>query len=350
MLTRFLPKWRPSRNQLIFFGTSSAVYGYYAYDRKEFDRIQKSQIARVTHIADQPMALDEVARKLRVLISAVSINDGVKIKQSFDAYVKPVWDAAALDYEVIEEWEWFDTAKSHVARKVTHEQWDKMSNDDIEKLRVKWDLEGGDGWVGLGRPAFKAVVSGMADLVLAEAQQQLAQQDAKPSTQELGESSSGGGWFSWLWGNGSHESNDKSPEEQEVRVLKHHHTEEDDAFELVKMPKPLPPVGYVPIRINRWLKRVFYFFHQRWLVKQTGEAAVVVALGHHIPMDQLFPGDLLFEIEPSERRKDDDKVETLENKTSGEGQTSDTTAKQSRIEQVVVPEPVVAHLQIYHKA
>ena len=72
------------------------------YDRRQKKKNQKKWCDLVAHIAQKPLPVNQMARKITVFISAPP-GDGIRpSREFFKEYVKPVLVAAAMDYDVIE--------------------------------------------------------------------------------------------------------------------------------------------------------------------------------------------------------------------------------------------------------
>ncbi|KAJ5679456.1 Mitochondrial import inner membrane translocase subunit Tim54 [Penicillium macrosclerotiorum] len=92
----------PSRNWMIFFTITGSFAGALIYDRREKRRAQKKWCELVAHLADEPLAVEQMRRKLTVYLAAPP-GDGLRVaRDHFKEYVKPILTAAALDYTVIE--------------------------------------------------------------------------------------------------------------------------------------------------------------------------------------------------------------------------------------------------------
>ncbi|KAJ5596708.1 hypothetical protein N7450_003166 [Penicillium hetheringtonii] len=100
-----LPNFRlklPSRNWMIFLTITGSFTGALIYDRREKRRAQQKWSELVAHLAKEPLAVDQMRRKLTVYLAAPP-GDGLRIaRDHFKEYVKPILTAAALDYNVIE--------------------------------------------------------------------------------------------------------------------------------------------------------------------------------------------------------------------------------------------------------
>ena len=100
-----LPNFRfklPSRNWMIFLSVTGSITAGITYDRRQKRLVQKKWQDLVADIAQQPLPVSQMRRKLTVFISSPP-GDGIRpSREYFKEYVKPVLVAAALDYDVIE--------------------------------------------------------------------------------------------------------------------------------------------------------------------------------------------------------------------------------------------------------
>ncbi|KIW12950.1 hypothetical protein PV08_08137 [Exophiala spinifera] len=100
-----IPNFRfklPSRNWMIFLTITGGWTAAVLYDKREKKKAQKKWCDLVAHIAQQPLPVNQMPRKLTVFLSAPP-GDGISpSRQYFKEYVKPVLVAAAMDYDVIE--------------------------------------------------------------------------------------------------------------------------------------------------------------------------------------------------------------------------------------------------------
>lgn len=87
---------------MIFFTITGSFAGAIIYDRREKRRSQQKWCELVAHIANEPLPVDQMRRKLTVYLAAPP-GDGLRVaRDHFKEYVKPILTAAALDYTVIE--------------------------------------------------------------------------------------------------------------------------------------------------------------------------------------------------------------------------------------------------------
>ncbi|KAI1794642.1 mitochondrial import inner membrane translocase subunit Tim54 [Ganoderma leucocontextum] len=92
----------PSRNWLIFLSITSAVAGYYVYDRRQCKKIRQEYVDSVKDLATVPMGSMELPRKVTVY-GAKWLGDEEydRSLRYFRKYVKPIIVAAAIDYDMV---------------------------------------------------------------------------------------------------------------------------------------------------------------------------------------------------------------------------------------------------------
>lgn len=87
---------------MIFLTITGSFTGALIYDRREKKRAQQKWCNLVAHLAKEPLPVDELRRKVTILLAAPP-GDNLRIaREHFQEYVKPILVAAALDYDVIE--------------------------------------------------------------------------------------------------------------------------------------------------------------------------------------------------------------------------------------------------------
>ncbi|KAJ6029352.1 hypothetical protein N7499_000499 [Penicillium canescens] len=100
-----MPNFRfklPSRNWMIFLTITGSFTGALIYDRRQKRRAQQKWSELVAHLANDPLPIDQMRRKMTVYLAAPP-GDGLRVaRDHFKEYVKPILVAAALDYTVIE--------------------------------------------------------------------------------------------------------------------------------------------------------------------------------------------------------------------------------------------------------
>jgi mitochondrial import inner membrane translocase subunit TIM54 len=100
-----MPNFRfklPSRNWLIFLSVTGSFAAAITFDRRQKRAAQKKWCDLVSHIAQHPLPVNQMPRKLTIFLSAPP-GDGIRpSREYFKEYIKPVLVAAAMDYDVIE--------------------------------------------------------------------------------------------------------------------------------------------------------------------------------------------------------------------------------------------------------
>ena len=81
--------WLPSNPVLIFLGSTALITGLYAKDRYLAKKTQEKLIARVKHLAEEPLGPLELPRKVKVFIEAPDNDHIRKTKEAWTDYVKP---------------------------------------------------------------------------------------------------------------------------------------------------------------------------------------------------------------------------------------------------------------------
>ncbi|KAI0672920.1 inner membrane protein import complex subunit Tim54-domain-containing protein [Trametes maxima] len=112
----------PSRNWLIFLSVTSAVAGYYIYDRQQSKKIRQEYVDKVKDLSVQPMGSMELPRLVTVYGAKwPGDQDYDRSMRYFRKYVKPILVAAAVDYDMVKGRRHGDIAR-HVADKIRQER------------------------------------------------------------------------------------------------------------------------------------------------------------------------------------------------------------------------------------
>jgi len=141
----------------------TAIGSTVAYDRYHTKLVKQKWINIVSHLADQPLEPMELPRKVTVYLSAPP-GDGIHAaREHFRDYVKPVLNAAAVDFDVIEGRK-MGELRFKVAEAIRSE---RRGDEDgpIEEVRKKVGIgrkeEGGV--VVVGRHAWKEYLRGIQE-------------------------------------------------------------------------------------------------------------------------------------------------------------------------------------------
>jgi len=92
----------PSKPWLIFMGCTGLVASAIYYDKQEKKKIQRRLMDQVSFYSTRPIETDTRPRKVMVCMAAPMGTSLRKLKVHFEEYVEPIFDAAALDYEIID--------------------------------------------------------------------------------------------------------------------------------------------------------------------------------------------------------------------------------------------------------
>ncbi|KAH8099580.1 inner membrane protein import complex subunit Tim54-domain-containing protein [Cristinia sonorae] len=160
----------PSRNWLIFLGVTSTILGCYYYDRQESKRIRQEYVDKVKHLAEVPIHSLANPRKVTVYGSKWPDDDEYdRSLKYFRKYVKPIFVAAAVDYDMITGRRHGDLAE-RIAEDIKARRRMEAGLDppppnpmnlptlSIQDIRRR-ELEGGV--VIVGRPTFKEYMAGL---------------------------------------------------------------------------------------------------------------------------------------------------------------------------------------------
>ncbi|KAA8909195.1 mitochondrial import inner membrane translocase subunit Tim54 [Sphaerosporella brunnea] len=159
-----LPRLRaklPSRNWCIFLAVSAVIGGTVQYDRYHTRRVKQKWISAVSHLAEQPLAPMALPRKVTIYLAAPP-GDGIQAaRDHFKEYVKPVLNAAAVDFEVVEGRQ-MGELRFRVAEAVRNRRRGGEPNaveEMRERLGVRSQEEGGV--MVVGRHAWKEYLRGL---------------------------------------------------------------------------------------------------------------------------------------------------------------------------------------------
>ncbi|KAI8844740.1 inner membrane protein import complex subunit Tim54-domain-containing protein [Chytridium lagenaria] len=294
----------PSRGWLIFIGTTSTFTSLVAYDKYMLNRVRKDLETRAGEIGAEPLQFHEMPRKVSVYISS-----GDWPRYWFTEYVKPVFDAAALDYDLIEPkkagqvramlrdriWDGRDELsrrrkededKRRSSRRSTWSfMGQTMSDEDLGlmgnvlrdlSLRPKYDIK--EGIIAIGPEAWRETLQGLNDGCVAPRaypytdRELFAMLPPEPTVPDFGEKPA--------------RAQKKEIEAAEEARKKWVLERENSAFPAWFQP---PPVGYIAgrnlIGWGHFPHRIYCWFTSRKLMKEVGEDALVIAKGFTRPFD-----------------------------------------------------------------
>ncbi|KAK9728506.1 mitochondrial import inner membrane translocase subunit tim54 [Basidiobolus ranarum] len=271
----------PSRGKLIFFGVTGSILGLIQRDKYLTKQTRERYVKQVEHIAKEPLATSELPRKLIVYL-APPAGDGIhKSRQFFKEYVKPIMDAAALDYEVKE-----GKALGDI---------EKMVSDEVQRLRREKinptppidpavdpvgsilnrdkDRPFADGVVVVGRIAYAEVLNGLSkgsyDPLVEP--KDVESEDTKIKTDQVSEDQ----LKMQVQDNEQEESSDAAIDLSEYQPAPE--SSNGDT------PPELPSIGFVPscniIGWRNFPRKVYSWFTDYQWVDFAGQQSVDIALG-----------------------------------------------------------------------
>lgn len=126
-------KW-PSKKVVAFVGTISTVLGARFAD-SYWSKLERKKLAGIaSKRANEPLPAGKRLEKYIVYLEKPDNNGIFGVRRHFEKYIKPVWDAAAIDLEVIEALEPGDIHKK--AQELLN------SADKVDKVVVVGQEEG----------------------------------------------------------------------------------------------------------------------------------------------------------------------------------------------------------------
>ena len=165
-----LPKihtWKlPSRNWCIFWSVLGSFGGTVAYDRYQKKQIITRYRDMVSHLADEPLQPLQMPRKMRIFLGAPPGDTIHVARVHFQEYVKPILNAAAIDFELLEGKMQGDIRHT-VAQAIRDKRRGIDGMTELTRLamdKLDYDQTGGD--IVIGRHTFKEYVRGIHEGVL----------------------------------------------------------------------------------------------------------------------------------------------------------------------------------------
>ncbi|KTW27024.1 hypothetical protein T552_02517 [Pneumocystis carinii B80] len=93
---------RPSKPWIVFFLSFFTFSGLVIYDKKEKDKVIEKYCNKVKFLSEKPMDPLELPRKVKIYMSLPPGNDIWMIQNYFQEYIRPILQAGAVDYEIIQ--------------------------------------------------------------------------------------------------------------------------------------------------------------------------------------------------------------------------------------------------------
>lgn len=107
----------PSRNWMIFFSILASVGSSIYYDKQQQKAVRDRYVAQVAHLANEEYAANRLPRKLTVFIAPPPNDFLEESLRHFRRYIKPILNAAAIDFDVYTEMRQGDI-RAQVAEKI----------------------------------------------------------------------------------------------------------------------------------------------------------------------------------------------------------------------------------------
>ncbi|OZJ05056.1 hypothetical protein BZG36_02098 [Bifiguratus adelaidae] len=307
--------------RLLQLCTLGAIGGLVYRDKVYCSEARQRLADKVRHIAAEPLAVSDMPRKVTVYITAPPGDTIEKSRIWFRDYVKPVFVAAALDYEVKEARE-PEQLRSMVCEEIRqrrkkaestlNEEGGKPqhSTDPLAKfLTPQQDAKALNGIVTIGRVAWREMLNGLNEgchVTLAD--------PVKPDTSDATEGEEGDaapGNHSEITGEPATAGDAaKIPQQslasKDQTLLQNNsvsasadgtNPSSQDEVPYFSLPPAFAPVSYVPqYNLIGWAnipKRIWLWINDYERVAEIGEYAVTIALEHTRPFreDDLHTGE-----------------------------------------------------------
>ncbi|KIW38117.1 uncharacterized protein PV06_10078 [Exophiala oligosperma] len=318
-----MPNFRfrlPSRNWMIFLTITGGWTAAVLYDKREKKRVQKKWCDLVAHIAQEPLPINQMPRKLTVFLSAPP-GDGISpSRQYFKEYVKPVLVAAAMDYDVIEG------RKEGDVRYGTAEQIRRLRRKNGEKGPAAKEEEEMDtetairlirekmgvipepvtrGDLVLGRHTWKEYIRGLHEGWLGPVEEPVPPPQAEPDLSPIHVST------------GAPSDDSSTPSTTTAENSESEKKVEEEKEKEKEKKKPSPPLAYIstdqysqaspspntpsafepsqPIHQQHLLgflktpQRIYNFLNRRHLADQIGRDTAAIVLANYRPYQQSSP-------------------------------------------------------------
>ncbi|KAG5438034.1 hypothetical protein PCANB_000381 [Pneumocystis canis] len=152
---------RPPKTLVICSLTFFLFSGLIIYDKKEKKRIIEKYCDRVKFLARQPMNPLDLPRKVMIYLSSPPGNDLWVSRTYFQEYIRPILQAAAVDYEIVE-----GNAEGDLQRRISQEIRQHRRGEshlNPEMLKVMENVRPGrnDSAIIIGRQTLKEYLSGV---------------------------------------------------------------------------------------------------------------------------------------------------------------------------------------------
>lgn len=129
----------PSRNWMIFWTILASIGGGIYYDKIQQKVIREKYTSQVQHLAQEAYSADRLPRKVTVFIAPPPNDFLEESLRHFRKYIKPILNAAAIDYEVYTETRQGDI-RSQVAEEIRQIRRDKIEDKKLKEQQRNEDV------------------------------------------------------------------------------------------------------------------------------------------------------------------------------------------------------------------
>ncbi|KAG0050262.1 mitochondrial import inner membrane translocase subunit tim54 [Gryganskiella cystojenkinii] len=317
--TTFAGKLRaklPSKGWMIFWGITGTIGGLVTRDHYLTVDAKKRVADKVDVLAKQPCGVQDMPRKVTVYITSPP-GDGIhKTRHYFKQFVKPVFDAAAIDYEVREgladgQIQAMVAADVRKKRQIAAGKASALTEEEQAAPIVSLKSVS-DGIVVLGRVALSEVLKGYNDgclqslddpepvvqeVIVTEDKESKDTKEAESSPSSTSESSAA--TESTSTEDSSSEASTPAPVEEKKSEEK---KKDEKPAEPVKVPIPqdeayfsvpptgLEPIGYIPFKnligFRNFHKKIFALFNSYDCVEYAGNSVMKIAFAETKDMEK----------------------------------------------------------------
>ncbi|TGZ84662.1 hypothetical protein EX30DRAFT_337159 [Ascodesmis nigricans] len=280
----------PSRNWTIFLTVVGTFSGFLYYDRHQTKLIKARYQSLVSHLAEEPLSPLDYPRKVTVYLISPPGDGIVPAREHFRDYIKPILNAAALDFDVVEGRE-VGQLRAKVAAGVRRRRMEGLP------MSTHGDDGGEGGVVCVGRQSWKEWVRGVQEGWLGPLTEPMP-----PVTEKVAEAA---------------ETVKEVVVETLDNAIKPEEEKKEEEKKKEEPPKPLfpaefitpaeyaaaalppnipetmPPAGVISfphiLGFRNTFIRLYRFLHRREMAEEVCREAAAVALGYYRPFIREIP-------------------------------------------------------------
>ncbi|KAI9221819.1 inner membrane protein import complex subunit Tim54-domain-containing protein [Blastocladiella britannica] len=263
--------FRVSRGWVIFGSVLVTYAGLRYRDSYLTDKIKAEHAERAKALANVPWSPKDRVPKVCVLLMRPHPEDSIRTaREMFNEYMKPVFDAAALDYDLVES-----NAPGGIQRHVAgtlakiqrYQYWTaddmlraKVMTSPLDDLKYFYRMQDYRTYVAMGRKPYEELVVGYSE-GLAKAKCEM-EEDYAAAFAAVSSNSASSGWFSGGSSGGTMDRSQLPPNPA------HHHP-------------TLPAIAYVPVNtlsgMINFPRKLYRWFNQHQRHQELGDHALAIA-------------------------------------------------------------------------